>query len=49
MLSHTFAGLLGNIIFNFTRSVAERYDLGENDDVTNTIGYNALEDTGKEW
>ena len=49
MLSHTFAELFGNIVFNFTRSVAERYDLGENDDVTNTIGYNALEDTGKEW
>ena len=49
MLSHTFDELFGNIVFNFTRSVAERYDLGENDDVTNTIGYNALEDTGKEW
>ena len=49
MLSHTFVELFGNIVFNFTRSVAERYDLGENDDVANTIGYNALEDTGKEW
>ena len=49
MLSHTFAELFGNIFFNFTRSVAERYDLGENEDVANTIGYNALEDTGKEW
>ena len=49
MLSHTFAELFGNIVFNFTRSVAERYDLGESDDVANTFGYNALEDTGKEW
>ena len=49
MLSHTFAELFGNIVFNFTRSVAERYDLGESDDVVNTIGYSPLEDTGKEW
>ena len=49
MLSHTFAELFGNIVFNFTRSVAERYDLGESDDVANIIGYNALEYTGKEW
>ena len=49
MLIHTFAELLSNIVFNFTRSVAERYDLGERDDVVNMIGYNPLEDTGKEW
>ena len=50
MLSHTFAELLSNIVFNFTRSVAERYDLGErDDDIVNMIGYNPLEDTGKEW
>ena len=49
MLSHTFAELFANIVFNFTRSVAERYDLGESNDVANTIGYYPLEDTGKEW
>ena len=49
MLSHTFAELFGNIVFNFTRSVAERYESGETDDVANTIGYNPLEGTGKEW
>ncbi|XP_074636975.1 uncharacterized protein LOC141895127 [Acropora palmata] len=49
MLSHTFAELFSNIVFNFTRSVAERYDLGESNDVANTIGYYPLEDTGKEW
>ena len=48
-LSHTFAELFGNIVFNFTRSVAEHYDLGESDDLVNTIGYISLEDTGKEW
>ena len=48
MLSHTFAELFDNIVFNFTRSVAERYDLGESDDVANIIGYNGLEYTGKE-
>ena len=49
MLSHTFAELFGNIVFNFTRSVAERYDSGESDHVANRIGYNSLEGTGKEW
>ena len=49
MLSHTFAELFGNIVFNFTRSIAEHYDLGESDDVAGTIGYSSLEDTGKEW
>ena len=49
MLSHTFAELFGNIVFNFTRSVAERYDLRESNNVANTIGYYPLEDTGKEW
>ena len=48
MLSHTFEELFDNI-FNFTRRVAERYDLGESDDVANTIGYNPLEDIGEEW
>ena len=49
MLSDTFAELFGNIVFNFTRSVAESYNLGEGNDVGNTIGYNPLERTGKEW
>ena len=35
MLIHTLAELFGNIVFNFTRSVAERYDFGESDDVVN--------------
>ena len=49
MLGHTFAELFGNIFFNFTRSVAERYESGGSDDVSNTSGYNPLEGTGKEW
>ena len=49
MLCHTFAELFGNIVFNFTRSVAESYDSGESDDVENIIGYSPLERTGKEW
>ena len=49
MLIHALAELFGNIVFNFTRSVAERYDFGESDDVVNMTGYNPLEDTGKEW
>ena len=49
MLGHTFAELFGNIVFNFTRSVAERYESGGSDDVSNTSGYNPFEGTGKEW
>ena len=49
MLSDIFAELFGKIVFNFTRSVAESYNLGEGNDVGNTIGYNPLEGTGKEW
>lgn len=49
MLIHALAELFGNIVFNFTRSVAERYDFGESDDVVNITGYNPLKDTGKEW
>ena len=49
MSSHTFVELFGNIVFNFTRGVGERYDYYESDDIADTIGYNALEDTGEEW
>ena len=49
MLGHTLVELFGNIVFNFTRSVAERYDLDDGDDVANTICYCPLEDTGREW
>ncbi|KAK2573916.1 hypothetical protein P5673_000023 [Acropora cervicornis] len=49
MLGHTLVELFGNIVFNFTRSVAERCDIDDRDDVANTIGYYPLEDTGKEW
>lgn len=34
------------MVFDSTRSVAERYDLGGSDDIVNTIGYNSLEGTG---
>ena len=34
------------MVFDSTRSVAERYDLGGSDDIVNTIGYSSLEATG---
>ncbi|XP_068680128.1 uncharacterized protein [Montipora foliosa] len=49
MFPHTITEFLGHVIFNFTRSVAENYDFVENANVSDLIGYNALEDTGKEW
>ena len=49
MFTHTITEFLGHIIFNFTRSVAENYDFVENANVSDLVGYNALEDTGKEW
>ena len=49
MFTHAITEFLGHIIFNFTRSVAENYDFVENANVSDMVGYNALEDTGKEW
>ena len=49
MLIQSIIEFLGHIIFNFTRSVAEKYDFVENSNILDMIGYNALEDTGKEW
>ena len=48
MLGHILVELFGNIVFNFTQSVAKLYDLGDSDDVTNAICYCPLEDTSKE-
>ena len=49
MLSHTIAEFFGHIIFSFTRNVAERYNYGEPENLSFLFGYNALDDTGKEW
>ena len=49
MLGHILVELFGNIVFNFTQSVAKLYDLGDSDDVTNAICYCPLEVTSKEW
>ena len=49
MFIQSIIEFLGHIIFNFTRSVAEKYDFVENSNILDMIGYNALEDTGKEW
>ena len=50
MLTHTIAEIFGHILFGFTRSVAERYNFDEcGVNPSDLLGYNALEDTGKEW
>ena len=46
---HTIAEFFGHLIFSFTRSVAEHYNFDEADDLSGIFGYNALDDTGKEW
>ena len=50
MFIQSIIEFLGHIISNFTRSVAENYDLVENSNIiVGMSGYNALEETGKEW
>ena len=49
MSFHTIAEIFGHLLFGFTRSVAERYNFDEVENPSDLLGYNALEDTGKEW
>ena len=49
MFTHTIAELFGHILYSFTRSVAEHYNFNEDENLSDLFGYNALEDTGKEW
>ena len=49
MLTHTIAEFFGHILYSFTRSVAEHYNFDEAENLSDLFGYNALEDTGKEW
>ena len=49
MLNHTIAEFFGHILYSFTRSVAEHYNFNEDENLSDLFGYNALEDTGKEW
>ena len=41
--------LFGHILFSFTRSVAEQSNFPKSENHSTLFGYNALEDTGKEW
>ena len=41
--------VLGKIIFNFTKSVAEHYNVDEREHASDLFGYNPLEDRGTEW
>ena len=49
MFTHTIAEFFGHILHSFTRSVAENYNFNEDENLSDLFGYNALEDTGKEW
>ena len=49
MFTHTIAEFFGHILYSFTRNVAEHYNINEDENLTDLFGYNALEDTGKEW
>jgi len=49
MVGHTIAEIFGHILFSFTRSVAEHSNFPTSENHSSLFGYNALEDTGKEW
>ena len=49
MFAHTIAEFFGHILYSFTRSVAEHYHFSQDGNLSDLFGYNALEDTGKEW
>ena len=49
MFAHTIAEFFGHIFYSFTRSVAEHYNFSLDENLSDLFGYNALEDTGKEW
>ena len=49
MFTHTIAEFFGHILYSFTRNVAEHYNINEDENLSELFGYNALEDTGKEW
>ena len=49
MFTHTIAEFFGHILYSFTRSVAEHYNFNEDENLSDLFGYNALDDTGKEW
>ena len=49
MFTHTIAEFFGHILYSFTCSVAEHYNFHEDENLSELFGYNALEDTGKEW
>jgi len=52
MFGHTIAEFFGQMLIGFTRSVAEQYNFDERKshlELFGYNGYNALDDTGKEW
>lgn len=49
MNSSTLIELFGQLIFSFTRGVAENYNPDEPEFTTESLGYDPLECTGREW
>ena len=49
MFGHTIAEFFGQILIGFTRSAAEQYNFDERENHLELFGYNALDNTGKEW
>ena len=49
MLAHTISEFFSHLLFSFTRNVAEHFDVDERENPSDLFGYNALEDTGREW
>ena len=49
MFGHTIAEFFGQMLIGFTRSVADQYNFDEMENHLELFGYNALDNTGKEW
>ena len=49
MSCRTLLEMLSDIVFSFTRGVAEHYNPDEPEFTPELFGYNALESTGREW
>lgn len=49
MNSSTLIELFGQLVFSFTRGVAENYNPDEPEFTTESLGYDPLECTGREW
>ena len=49
MSSSTLLEVFGHVLFSFTRSVTDHYNLDEPEYTAESFGYNPLQSTGREW